>query len=111
MPCRSTEASCLEIGARYGATLGAVAGVTGARGRRSPGRRRAGVRGDGDGVGGGAGAVAVVGAGGARAEPLEGPEAANLGGRDDLPGFGHRQDGTSVAGPGGDLDVSARDVV
>jgi hypothetical protein len=55
--------------------------------------------------------VAAVAAGGALAEPLEGPEAANLGGRDDLPGFGHRQDSTSVAGPSGDLDVSARDVV
>ena len=53
-----------------------------------------------------------VAAGGARAEPLEGLEqAVDLGGRDDLPGVGHRQDGAAVAGPGGDLDVPAGDVV
>ena len=57
-------------------------------------------------------AVAAVAAGWARAEPLEGLEqAADLGERDDLPGVGHRQDGVAVAGPGGDLDVPARDVV
>jgi len=78
-----------------------------------------GLRGDGGGVGGGDGAdngeakaVTAVAAGGARAEPLESLEqAVDLGGRDDLPGAGHRQDGAGVAGPGGDLDIPARDVV
>src|SRR5437899_4530476 len=72
-----------------------------------------GPRGDGGGVRGGDGpddgqakTVAAVAAGGARAEPLEGLEqAVHLGGRDDLPGAGHRQDGVTVAGRGGDLDV------
>jgi hypothetical protein len=57
-------------------------------------------------------AVAAVTAGWARAEPLEGLEqTADLGRRDGLPGVGHRQDGVTVAGPGGDLYVPARDVV
>src|SRR5215510_14435393 len=56
--------------------------------------------------------VTAVAAGGARAVPLERLEqAVNLRGRDDLPGAGHRQDGAGVAGPGGDLDIPARDVV
>ena len=56
--------------------------------------------GGGDGADDGqAEAVAAVAAGGARAEPLEGLEqAVDLGGRDDLPGVGHRQDGAAVAG-------------
>src|ERR1017187_7066630 len=58
--------------------------------------------------GGQAEAVAAAAAGGARAEPLEGLEqAVDVGGRDDLPGAAHRQDGAGVAGPGGDLDVPA----
>jgi hypothetical protein len=79
-----------------------------------------GFGGDGGGVGAGDGAddgqaeaVAVaVGAGGARAEPLEGLEqAVDFGGRDDLAGVGHRQDGAGVADLGGDLDFPAADVV
>jgi hypothetical protein len=77
------------------------------------------LRGDGGGVRGSDGAdngeakaVTAVGAGGARAEPLEGLEqAVDLGGGDDLPGAGHRQDGAGVAGSGGDLDVPAGGVV
>ena len=49
---------------------------------------------------------------GARAEPLEGLEqAVDLGRRDDLPRVRHRQDDVTAAGPGGDLDVPAGDVV
>src|ERR1035437_6383978 len=78
-----------------------------------------GFRGDGGAVGGGdspddgqAEAVAAAAAGGARAEPLEGLEqAVDVGGRDDLPGVAHRQDGVTAAGPGGDLDIPAGDVV
>jgi hypothetical protein len=78
-----------------------------------------GLRGDGGAVGGGDGpddgqaeAVATTAAGAARTEPLEGLEqAVHLAGRDDLPGAGHRQDGVNAAGPGGDLDVPAGDVV
>src|SRR5689334_9063046 len=78
-----------------------------------------GLRGDGGGVRGGDGAdngeakaVTTVAVGGAGAEPLEGLEqAVDRGGRDDRPGVGYRQDGAGVAGPGGDLDISARDVV
>jgi hypothetical protein len=56
-------------------------------------------------------AVAVA-AGGPRSEPLEGLEqAVDFGGRDELPGAGHRQDGAGVAGLGGDLDVPTGDVV
>jgi hypothetical protein len=77
------------------------------------------LRADGGGVGGGDGpddgqakAVTPVAAGGARAEPLEGLEqAVHLGGRDDLPGVCHRQDGVTVAGRGGDLGVPAGNVV
>jgi hypothetical protein len=77
------------------------------------------LRGDGGGVGGGDGAddgqaeaVAAAAAGGTRAEPLEGLEqAVDFDGRDDLPGVCHRQGGAGVAGRGGDLDVSAGDVV
>jgi hypothetical protein len=78
-----------------------------------------GLRGDGGAVGGGYGpddgqteTVAATAAGAARAEPLEGLEqAVDLGGRDDLPGAGHRQDGVNTADPGRDLDVPAGDVV
>jgi len=56
--------------------------------------------------------VAAVAAGAARAESLEGlQQAVDLGRRDGLPGVGHRQDGATAAGPGGDLDVPAGDVV
>ena len=80
---------------------------------------RPGLRGDGGGVRGSDGAdngeaqtVTAVWAGGARAEPLEGLEqAVDLGGRDDLPGAGYRQDGVNVGGPSGDADVPAGDVV
>jgi hypothetical protein len=69
--------------------------------------------GDGDGPDDGqAEAVAAVAADGPRAEPLEGLEQAlDLGRGDDPPGAGHRQDGAGAAGPGGDLDVPAGDVV
>src|SRR5215472_15812577 len=78
-----------------------------------------GPRGDGGAVSGRDGpddgqaeAVAATAAGAARAEPLEGLEqTVDLGGRDDLPGADHRQNGVNAAGPGGDLDVSARDGV
>jgi membrane protein len=57
-------------------------------------------------------AVAAVAPGGTRAEPLEGLEqAVDLGGGDDRPGVGHRQDGAAVAGPGGDSQVPVGDVV
>lgn len=75
--------------------------------------------GDGGGVGGGDGlddgqaeAVAAVTAGVARAEALEGLEqVVNFCFRDDLPRVGYRQDGVTPAGPGGDLNVPAGDVV
>jgi hypothetical protein len=55
-------------------------------------------------------AVALVGA--AFVEPLEGLEQpADLGGRDDGSGAGHRQDGAAVPGSGRDLKVAADDVV
>jgi hypothetical protein len=55
--------------------------------------------GGGDGADDGqAKAVASIAAGGARAEPLEGLEQpVDLGGRDDRPGAGHRQDGAVSA--------------
>src|SRR5215469_10028103 len=107
------------MGARYGAALGAVAGSAGEGDVDGQAAAGLGLRGDGGGVrcgdgadNGEAQAVTAVAAGGARAEPLEGLEqAVDLGGRDDLPGAGHRQDGVTVGGPGGDLDVSAGDVV
>ena len=50
--------------------------------------------------------------GGARGEPLEGLEqAVDLGWRDDRPRVGHRQDGVTAAGSGGDLDIPPFDVV
>src|SRR5215469_1477201 len=107
------------MGARYGAALGAVAGLAGEGDVDGQAAAGAGLRGDGGGVRGGDGAdngeakaVTAVAAGGARAEPLERLEqAVDFGGRDDLPGAGHRQDGADVAGPSGDMDISARDVV
>src|SRR5215831_16857051 len=79
-----------------------------------PGLRRdgGGVRGSDGADDGEAKTVTAIGAGGARTEPLERLEqAVNVRGRDDLPGAGHRQDGAGVAGPCGDLDIPARDVV
>lgn len=78
-----------------------------------------GSRGDDGGVGRGDGpddgqaeAVAALAAGGARAETLEGEEqAVDFGGRNDLPGVGHREDSVTAAGFGGHLDVPAADVV
>jgi hypothetical protein len=76
------------------------------------------LRGDGGGVGGGDGpddgqAKAVtIAAGRTGTEPLERLEQAfDVGGMDDLPGAGHRQDGAGLAGLGGDLDVPAGEVV
>jgi hypothetical protein len=72
------------------------------------------LRGNGGGVGGGDGpddgqakAVAVaIAAGGTGTEPLEGLEqAVDVGGLDDLPGAGHRQDG--AGGAAGDIAGAA----
>jgi hypothetical protein len=50
--------------------------------------------------------------GAARMQPLEGLEKpVDLGGRDDRPGAGHRQDGVAVLGSGRDFDAPAGDVV
>src|ERR1700677_974214 len=68
--------------------------------------------GDGDSPDGGQPEAVAVAVGRALAQAPEGLEkAVDVGGLDDRPGAGHRQDGAGVAGRGGDLDVSAGDVV
>ncbi|HEX6450049.1 MAG TPA: hypothetical protein VF060_11365 [Trebonia sp.] len=53
-------------------------------------------------------AVAPVAAGRARTESLEGlEEAVDFGRRDDRPRVGYRQDGLTIPGAGGDLDITA----